>query len=281
MSAPFDAHAIAKLGWRQGAVLRADLAAEARERAPRGIVFADGDRLIVTSHDCDVVNERLEKEPVVEVLRATVVTRDKRDKQQEWGRNPRTIQFAIADAAGGELEVAAKAHERWVIPREQLMREPPCMVLDAKTRRLIAEWLAKRYIRAAFPTAFDARRRLKMREWTRLLEDDSRWVQGVYLALNTLDELDERTPYKVDLIVAVPAAAIKDPAWAKKKLELESRVETFWNQFGPAIECVGVEVIPTSALTLAAIERYQRFDADWVSFADDSPATPIAADMTV
>ncbi len=279
MPVAFDASAIERHGWRQGAVLGANLAAEARKLAPNGIACAEGDWLIVTSHDCDIFNARLEKEPVAEVLRATVIHQKNPDKQQVWGRNPRELQFGADDDAGGSVVLSAKVHERWTVPREWLASEAPRRLVDDKTRRLIAEWLAKRYIRAAFPTAFDARWRSKMKAWTGLLEDHSQWLQGIYLRLNTQAELDEGTPYKVHLIAAAPAAVTKDPAWAKKKLELESLVETFWKQFGPGIDCVGVEVIPTSTLTLAEIEPYQRFDADWVSFADDSPATPHASDM--
>lgn len=279
MSTAFDASAIERHGWRQGAVLGANLAAEARKLAPRGIVFAESDWLVVTSHDCDVVNGRLEKEPTVEVLRASFVQQKKPDKQQVWGRNPREMQLAVDDGAGGSVVLSVKVHERWSMPRELLASEAPHRVLDDKARRLIAEWLAKRYIRAAFPTAFDARWRSKMKDWTGLLEDQSRWIQGIYLRLSTQTELDDTKPYKVDLIVAVPAASIKDSALAKKKPELETLVEAFWKQFGPGIECVGVQVIATNALTLADIEKYQRFDADWVSFADDSPATAPAADM--
>ena len=68
MSTAFDASAIERHGWRQGAVLGANLAAEARKLAPSGIVFAESDWLIVTSHDCDVVNGKLEKEPTVALL---------------------------------------------------------------------------------------------------------------------------------------------------------------------------------------------------------------------
>jgi hypothetical protein len=279
VSTAFDASAIEQHGWRQGAVLGTNLAAEARKFAPSRIVFAESDWLIATSHDCDVVNGKLEKEPMVEVLRAAVVQQKKPDKQQVWGRNPREMQLAADDGAGGSVVLSVKVHERWSMPRELLASEAPRRVLDEKTRRLIAEWLAKRYIRAAFPTAFDARWRSKMKDWTGLLEVESQWVQGIYLRLNTQAELDDDKTYKVHLIVAVPASATKDAAWSKKKPELENLVETFWEQFGPGIECVGVEVIATNALTLADIEKYQRFDADWVSFADDSPTTPHAADM--
>lgn len=279
MSETFDASAIERHGWRQGAVLGPELAEKARAYAPNGLSIAEGDWLIITSHDCDVVNWSLDKEPTVEVLRATVVARGKPDGQQVWGRNPREMQLAVKDASGNAVVLSMKVHERWSVPRELLASEAPCCALDDKTRRVVAEWLAKRYIRAAFPSAFDQRWRSKMKDWTSLLAKQSRWVQGVYLRLNTLAELEEGTPYQVDLIVAAPASAKGDEGWPKAKSEIETLVESFWRQFMPGIECIGVEVLSTSDLTLAEIDAHQRFDADWVSFADDTAATPYVADM--
>ncbi len=89
-----------------------------------------------------------------------------------------------------------------------------------------------------------------------------------------LRELDQQTPYKIHFIVAVPAAATKEAGWATKREEIEREVDTFSKRFAPGIECTGVDVLGTDQLTLADIEPYQRFDADWVSFADDSPLTP-------
>ena len=253
MPAAFDASAIERHGWRQGAVLGKILSDESRALAPSGLV-ADSDWLIITSHDCDLVNGKIEKEPTVEVLRAAVVQQPTPDKQQVWGRNPREMQFAADDGAGGSVVLAVKVHQRWSMPRELLAKEPPRRVLDDKTRRLIAEWLAKRYIRAAFPSAFDARWRSKMKDWTGLLENQSQWVQGIYLRLSTVAELDDSEQYKVHLIAAAPASATKDTAWTTKKVELESLIEKFWKQFGPGIDCVGVDVIPSDKLTLAEIE---------------------------
>ena len=280
MTIKFDPGAIDRHGWRQGAVLGSDLLRVARERAPAGLAVSDEDWLIVTSHDCDVVNDRLEKEPIIEVLRAEVVARKAPDKQQTWGRNPRVMQLAVDDESGNAIVLGVKVHERWTLPREVLSTEAPARILGEKPRRLLAEWLAKRYIRAAFPTAFDGRWRPRLRDWTRLLEKHSQWLQGVYLRLSTLSELDAQTPYKCHLIVAVPAAARKESGWAAKRDELDREIDAFWKQFAPAIECVGVEVLGTDEVTLADIEPYQRFDADWVSFADDSASTPPAADMT-
>lgn len=279
MSTEFDVNKIEGHGWRQGAVLGPNLTMEARGHAPGGIDVAESDWLIVTSHHCDVVNPKLEKEPTVELLRATVAQKGKPDRQQAWGRNPREIQLEVELSGSQSVVLSMRVHDRWSIPRALLMTEGPRYVLPDKSPRIIAEWLAKRYIRAAFPTAFDKRWRHKMKDWTSILENEHQWMQGVYLRVSPNTELDDDRPYKVALIIAPPATATKDPMWPRKRVDLESRVEQFWDQFRPRIDCKVVRVIPTSKLTLAEIDKYQRFDADWVSFADDSPATPPAADM--
>lgn len=279
MNQPFDSDAIAKLGWRQGAILDAKLAESARKHAPTTVTMVDGDWLIVTSHDCDVVNFSLAKEPVVEVVRASVLAAKKVDKQQSSGRNPRTMQLAVEDG-DDSVVLSLSVHDRWFIPRDVLPQERPARHLPDKERRLIAEWLAKRYIRAAFPTAFDLRWRAKLKDWQKLLKANSEWIQGIYLRLSTLDELPDATAYKCHLLVAVPEAKRTDIAWPKKRDELEKAIESFWNQFKPGIECAGVEPLGTDEITLADIEPYQRFDADWVSFDDDTPTTPAHADMT-
>ena len=150
-----------------------------------------------------------------------------------------------------------------------------------KERRLIAEWLAKRYIRTAFPTAFDQRWRSKLKDWRELLKRYSEWLQGVYLRLNTLGELPAETPYKCHLILAVPHLMRGATGWAEKRSEMEKAIEKFWDQFKPTIHFVGVDVLGTDEITLADIEPYQRFDADWVSFEDDTATMPPTIDISL
>lgn len=102
----------------------------------------------------------------------------------------------------------------------------------------------------------------------------------MYLRLSTLAELPDETPYKCHLILAVPDEKRGDMGWAPKRIQLEQDVHAFWNQFKPGIDCAGVEPLGTDEITLADIEPYQRFDADWVSFEDDTPTTPPTANMT-
>ena len=153
--------------------------------------------------------------------------------------------------------------------------------LPDKERRLIAEWLAKRYIRTAFPTAFDQRWRSKLKDWRRATEggiangckectcDLTHWVNS-----------RAGTPYKCHLILAVPhlmRGAMQDGL--KSVRRWSEAIENFWNQFKPNIEFCGVDVLGTDEITLADIEPYQRFDADWVSFEDETATPSIITDM--
>ena len=89
MTQGFDSEAVARLAWRQGSILGASLAQLACEYAPKRVAMNDEDRLIVTSHDCDVVSPSLDKEPVVEILRGQIATARRVDTQLSGGRNPR------------------------------------------------------------------------------------------------------------------------------------------------------------------------------------------------
>jgi hypothetical protein len=68
-------------------------------------------------------------------------------------------------------------------------------------------------------------------------------------------------------------------AGRRKRDQLEREIQAFWGQFKPGIDCAGVEPQGTDEITLADLELYQRFDADWVSFEDHTSTTPPAADM--
>ena len=278
MTQGFDSEAVARLAWRQGSILGPKLAQHAHTYAPKRVAMNDEDRLIVTSHDCDVVSPSLDKEPVVEILRGQIATATKVDTQLSGGRNPRMLHLAFESGATGAVLVCS-VHDRWPIPRDLLQREVPQGQLADKERRLVAEWLAKRYIRAAFPTAFDRRWRAKTKTWQRLLRRYSEWLQGVYLRLNTLSELPEGAPYRCHLILAVPLDKRTGAGWPAQRDNLEREVQGFWDQFKPGIECAGVEPLGTDEITLADIVPYQRFDGDWVSFDDDTSTTPMTVDM--
>lgn len=158
MTRQFDSGQLMELGWRQGAILDRQLALSAWDHAPDRLDADEQDHLVVASHDCDILNASLAKEPLVEVLRARVPDAAAGQRSHHSaGRNPRALRLSEVAVRGDAIALDFVVHDRWEIPRELLMEEAPAARLPDGKRRLVAEWLAKRYIRAAFPTAFDAR----------------------------------------------------------------------------------------------------------------------------
>lgn len=280
MTPAFDSQRIIDLGWRQGAILAETLSrAAAAHAASDTTPTSDSDCLILTSHDCDITNGSLEKEPVVEILHGRKALDERSISPLIGGRNPRRLQLQVP-GEDGQFVISCAVHERWSVPRELLLREPPRAFLPDRERRLVAEWLAKRYVRSAFPTAFDLRWRRKQKAWLAILNENSEWIQGVYLRLSTLDELPAECTYEVHLILAVPRAKRRSAGWPTARERIETAAEDFWSGVHPAVECEEVDVRGTDEITLSAIERYQRFDADWVSFADETPAIPLVTDLS-
>ena len=120
---------------------------------------------------------------------------------------------------------------------------------------------------------------MKAKAWRKLLKRHSEWIQGVYLRLHTPQELPADDPYKCHLLLAVPLSQFELPEWPETREAIEQAFLAFWRQLRPGIQCLEVEVLPTNLITLADIELYLRFDADWVSFEDETAVTPIAADF--
>ena len=267
MDEGFDSETIMRQGWRQGSILGSELATQARAVAASDLDVRCSDLLIVASHDCDVINPSFEKEPFVELVGAR--PEPVADRARASGRNPRVLQFR-SDYGEGDVVLSCTPHRRWQVRRSLLLPHGPRGCLPDRERRLLALWLAKRYVRSGFPNAFDKRWRAKLRRWYKLLQRHSDHLLGVYLRLNSLDELDDNAPYLCHLLMAVPHEARRQAGWAQQRAEIEGDVEEFWGQFRPAIQCAGVDVLGTDEISLADIEPYQRFDADWVSFEDDT-----------
>ena len=280
MAGEFDSAQLMELGWRQGALLGQQLALLAWSHAPQRVGAGEQDHLVVTSHDCDILNSSLAKESLVEVLRARVSDSAAGQRSHDSaGRNPRALRLSEVMVRGDAIALDFSVHDRWEIPRELLMEEPPAARLPDRERRLMAEWLAKRYIRAAFPTAFDARWRGESKAWRKLLKRHSHGIQGVYLRLDTHDELAGSVPYRCDLLLASPAPRRKHPAWATTTEAIEREFEEFWDRLRPGIACDTIRLHTVDRITLADLEAYQRFDADWVSFEDESPVVSVETDL--
>ena len=171
MSGSFDRGRVEELGWRQGSILGTELAHQARDSAPERIRERKHDYMVVVSHDCDILNSSLTNEPFIEIIGAqSGPTPVGSDRLQLSGRSPRRLRLERLHVGEHQVQLAFLVHDRWTLPRELLLNEAPAGKLPTKQRKLLAEWLAKRYIRTAFPSAFDIRWRRKTKSWKKLLK---------------------------------------------------------------------------------------------------------------
>jgi hypothetical protein len=176
--APVDATEILTNGWRQGSIVPADLVDSLRQDGEAEI---PGDALLlVASHDCDVTNASFTAEPDVEFLVARPVAQVNGTFTR--GKNPRRLHLEIL-TPDGPRPFDLAAGDRFRMSRRQLLGRRPRegYAVQPQERRFLARWLAKRYDRAAFPAAFDARRRPIQDRLRRLLGRTGEFVQGVYL----------------------------------------------------------------------------------------------------
>ena len=113
-----DGDAIANLGWRQGSFLGPKLAKLACDYAPRKAPADRADLLVVSSHDCDIVNFSLEKEPVVEVLGARRVDAGKIDGPFAGGVDPiRSAGVSLGLDPNHQAAVIARSPLRNIVQR--------------------------------------------------------------------------------------------------------------------------------------------------------------------
>jgi hypothetical protein len=220
---------------------------------------------IVISHDCDLTNDSFEKEPQVELLAVRPATKQALRLQ---GRDPRCLQIPIEGAPDGSL-LEARAHDRFFVDRQVLLGHSPHLGkrLGDHSRRRLADWLAKRYSRVAFPDEFNRRLQPAQEEIKKLFRQHGDPISELFLTLVDTD-LPEEEPYGV-LVWAVMREADyrQDPPRAAAQGCFD-RLLLLLNS------CKGIsadgQLRSDADLTLYEIRSARRWDAwDWLSPADD------------
>lgn len=77
----------------------------------------------------------------------------------------------------------------------------------------------------------------------------------------------------------MPSGSRSLPDWTEAAETIEREFDDFWDRLRPGIACEDIQLLTTDRITLARLEPYQRFDADWVSFEDETPVISIEADL--
>lgn len=237
-----DAALIQRNGWRQGSVFSVEasgpIVAEYRDRiAVPDFVIGDDARLLLTSHDCDIVHPGVH-EPRVEVCPA-VALKGKLSGNFTGTRNPRRLHLEL-EINGNARPYELRAPTRFDIDRTVLQqsRPDPDAHITPRHRDHFTHWLAKRYRRAALPTAFDGRISADTRRTIRQLIDPlSDSIETVLIALNPDDEeLEPDSPYIVQIAALMSDTNFTNP-------ECHRLVEGALHQIQQLIDhCPGIEL---------------------------------------
>jgi hypothetical protein len=257
-----DVADIQRRGWHQGAIFTADSTQEILADEYAGIDA----RLILAAHDCDLAH-RGTQEPFVDVF---VATRIKHlSSTESKARNARRLHIPMA--VGDKAEnYEIKVWSRRAIPRETLNQHSPAT--DARLHENLAvfrSWLGKRYDRAAWPDAFNARLGPDAHKTIRqLLAKAEQCFREIFLSIEPDDiELAVDLPYTVRVAMIMSAAdtgrteLVAEAHWSRDALT------RFLNTCS-GIEVELVEVISDTDFTWADLDTYRLWDFTDLSFSD-------------
>ncbi len=241
---------------------------------PDGILPASvtaGGKLVVLSHDCDLVNESYEVEPYVELLVAVPKEAKDRNSVLFNGRNPRKLQF-LAQENGDDRLYEIDIHLKCRVERRLLEKgnKDASITIRESDVVAIAKWAARRYSRPSVPTAFrDRIGNTIQNKILKKMKRDGEDIGSILLAFNTVEELADDKPYRVILWVVVDPEVCENDAQEQRAIGVVSELQKLLAQ------CKGIEIDAdlrkTSDITLKDMESLVRWDFDYLS-PDDEPA---------
>jgi hypothetical protein len=267
-SAAFDAERVRKNGWRQGS----SIPSESFASLPViGEIGWSGKEHVATiiSQDCDVVQPSLDREPYVEVLRGRWI--DELSGNLTHGKNPRTLQVATQHS---DLAVEYSIHDRVRVSRMLLQ---DCSPADkprwtTRTTASIAQWVASRYTRAAFPDAFNERLKKagSVERIKKIGKRAGRAVSGVYIFMDEEEKLEAES-YGITVVVTAPDDSYELEGDTIGKGFLEPLIDALAAAPGVVVEKHGL--LPERDFSMTMIRNSLRLDLDSLSFAIDDAAT--------
>ncbi len=312
-----DASQVSANGWRQGSVLPSDLVAilinehqipavnscqskarsgwlgkylTAWRHAVERVRLAknlqpETDRWMVVSQDCDLVNADWSKEPYVELIRIREAGTG--DVAGEWLTSPRTLLFRDPLTDKSSPKLTCSIHDRVLIDRKYLVSHRPSsdLSLAPENARRICHLIAQRYVRAAFPDAFNNRVKKSLdSQRTRksgALYKNSDLLTGIYMRVSE-EELPDEQPYKVFIWGAMLVIDFENESSRRKAQlslnELEAVLGT----------CDGIEIVECllkseQDITIDHLHQWKRWDFDLLSLKPKRKNDPIpeVSDITI
>jgi len=235
---------VAQRGWQTGSVPPAELLPQLAPHLTRpghaSAAVANHDWLVVVSQTCDIVADKLEAEPFVEVLHCRPLPGKPRKGYVDL-RSTRQIDFRPNRETHQDLVLTAHAiADRYIVPRELFADHSPDpgRCLDRVAAKRLLAWYALRAARPSWPNAFVRRIRNAVPTLVDALTPLSDEIAQVRVAIEQSDEeLAVDRPYHVAVFFVVNEATWNDDVPGR------TAIYDAFNRFVAALNaCDGVEV---------------------------------------
>lgn len=264
-----------KAGWRQGSIVRSSDLAAVLETA--GVPYERKLLLITASQSCDIANNKIEIDPMIELSLARRIEAPK--PHLLHNKNPRILHTHLLRRTGNvdvasDIHIELKAFERFAIAKEVLKDLIPDFDLTMEERHLTSyvAWLAARYSRPALPTAFNDR--IKAADPKDKLRDKakkgSEQLVGIYVEILPDAEIRDDESYRINLLGLLPGGFEGDV----------SRAESAITAYADVMQKAGMDVTKAvrteDEVSLSIFRRFRRFYYDDLSIKDETPMPPEA-----
>ncbi|WP_151796524.1 hypothetical protein [Acinetobacter soli] len=259
-----------ELGWRQGSIVnQQDVIAILSSSK---LSYSEEIILIVASGSCDVANLN---DPYIEFSIAKKI--ESYNGTFGFNKNPRKLHLKM-DVLLSEKEMISGAvellgHEKIQIHKTEIPEgivPDPTRILSAQELRYYVDWLAGRYKRPAFPTAFDRRLDAVWMKKKRLKEADkvNDLVLGVYARVYPEIELLDHENYAVNMFVMV-----KSDLSTEQILSVQTLINSYKEAFTEANMDIdtNIPMITEDKISVKRFKEYQRFNMDELSYKNNGP----------
>jgi hypothetical protein len=242
--------------WRQGNLVQEDwtklLLDRCLDNQPTALKWAK--RLVVINQDCDIVADE-DREPYIELLVGSTVRTSRPDFQK--GKNPRWLQLPYS---GGVLEFSI--HNRFRVAKGDFVevRRDIDNPLDDSSKDYLRRWLGRRYLRSAFPDAFNARLNTSK---TLISFEKSELAKKVSVILfaTVEEELMAESVYPLKALIG-----ISDDTSEDERDQIERRLTQALAVDG--INLIDLRLATEDDITYRNLRSYRRLDLDHRSLPD-------------
>ncbi|NIG76760.1 hypothetical protein F3J34_24645 [Klebsiella sp. Ap-873] len=271
-------------GWKRGAFIRLEDNHNLRQELPQKLLTCIENKsqvyVVPVIYDCALIEENFEKEPWAQVL---VIWESSFDGNFAYAKNPRKMHLK-AKRDGHEICFEITALSFAQIDREILLQVYPDQSVTWRDGdlALLLDWVAERYRQATFPDSFNNRLVPSRKLLDRLWKSDlfCQYSSGVYINLNTSDELEDEHCYQIKIMISIPFH-INGREYReidrKYSAEMVQKVKSIFDAV-KNLKVISVETISEREFTKELERGFNRFSLEHFSYKSGAEDNPLPAE---